>query len=216
MAEPEYAVLFDQLFVLDDVIEHAGGTAPSVILCHRDGKGAGTNESRMKSGPATGIGIGEIRYVSQADWRLGKCEYKRRTHVQELQRMESTRGGDDSKSVEGKRADASVSSSINARSAPERKIQLFRSLFRGRDDVYAHGFVSQKTGKVGYAFDDLHTEAVWGGHYRENTQSGRVMTKCGLTVVTESQHDYYPLIDRYHDDVFRIITADGWRNGAPE
>ncbi|TPF93759.1 GNAT family N-acetyltransferase [Bifidobacterium sp. UTBIF-78] len=69
---------------------------------------------------------------------------------------------------------------------------------------------------LGYAFDDLHAEAVWGGHYRENTQSGRVMAKCGLTVVTESQHDYYPLIDRYHDDVFRIITADEWRNGAPE
>lgn len=151
MAEPEYAVLFDQLFVLDDVIEHAGGTAPAVILCHREGKGASANESHMKSGSTTGIGMGGIRYVSQADWRLGKCEYQRRTHAQELQRMESTHGGNGSKSVEGKRADASVSSSINARSAPERKIQLFRSLFRGRDDVYAHGFVSQKTGKVGYA-----------------------------------------------------------------
>ena len=150
MAEPEYAVLFDQLFVLDDVIEHAGGTVPAVILCHREGKGASANESHMKSGSTTGIGMGGIRYVSQADWRLGKCEYERRTHAQELQRMKSTRGGNGSKSVEGKRVDASVSS-INAHSAPERKIQLFRSLFRGRDDVYAHGFVSQKTGKVGYA-----------------------------------------------------------------
>lgn len=40
---------------------------------------------------------------------------------------------------------------VTARSSPERKIKLFRSLFRGRDDVYAHGFVSRKTGKTGYA-----------------------------------------------------------------
>ncbi len=30
------------------------------------------------------------------------------------------------------------------------KIALFRSLFRGRDDVYAKRFVSLKTGKTGY------------------------------------------------------------------
>ncbi|KFI97453.1 type III restriction endonuclease [Bifidobacterium stellenboschense] len=40
---------------------------------------------------------------------------------------------------------------VTARSSSERKIKLFRSLFRGRDDVYAHGFVSRKTGKTGYA-----------------------------------------------------------------
>ena len=65
---------------------------------------------------------------------------------------------------------------------------------------------------LGYAFDTLHATAVWGGHYRENEQSGRVMAKCGLTVVAESRHDYYPLIDSYHDGVFRIVTADAWRS----
>ena len=34
---------------------------------------------------------------------------------------------------------------------PERKIALFRSLFRGRDDVYPRRFESRKTGKSGYA-----------------------------------------------------------------
>jgi superfamily II DNA or RNA helicase/very-short-patch-repair endonuclease len=39
---------------------------------------------------------------------------------------------------------------VHRRSPPEAKIVLFRSLFRGRDDVYARRFESKKTGKVGY------------------------------------------------------------------
>ncbi len=34
---------------------------------------------------------------------------------------------------------------------PEEKVQLFRSLFRGRDDVYPKLWVNQKTGRKGYA-----------------------------------------------------------------
>jgi len=40
---------------------------------------------------------------------------------------------------------------VNHRSAPEAKIALFRSLFRGRDDVYPRRFESRKTGRSGYA-----------------------------------------------------------------
>src|ERR671935_809517 len=40
---------------------------------------------------------------------------------------------------------------VNQRSSPEEKIALFRSLFRGRDDVYPRRFESRKTGKSGYA-----------------------------------------------------------------
>ena len=36
-------------------------------------------------------------------------------------------------------------------SPPESKIALFRSLFRGRDDVYPRRFENRKTGKSGYA-----------------------------------------------------------------
>ena len=36
-------------------------------------------------------------------------------------------------------------------SPPEAKIALFRSLFRGRDDVYPRRFENRKTGKSGYA-----------------------------------------------------------------
>ncbi len=36
-------------------------------------------------------------------------------------------------------------------SSPEAKVALFRSLFRGRDDVYPRRFESRRTGKSGYA-----------------------------------------------------------------
>ncbi|MBI5879707.1 MAG: DEAD/DEAH box helicase family protein [Chloroflexi bacterium] len=40
---------------------------------------------------------------------------------------------------------------VTNQSSPEEKIALFRTLFRGRDDVYPKRFVSVKTGKAGYA-----------------------------------------------------------------
>jgi hypothetical protein len=43
------------------------------------------------------------------------------------------------------------SSSIDRLSPAEAKIRLFRSLFRGREDIYARRFESRKTGKSGYA-----------------------------------------------------------------
>src|SRR5215469_15864328 len=39
---------------------------------------------------------------------------------------------------------------ISNQSLPENKIALFRSLFKGREDVYAKRFESRKTGKSGY------------------------------------------------------------------
>jgi len=40
---------------------------------------------------------------------------------------------------------------VDHQSLPHLKIVLFRSLFRGRDDVYPRRFESRKTGKAGYA-----------------------------------------------------------------
>jgi superfamily II DNA or RNA helicase/very-short-patch-repair endonuclease len=42
-------------------------------------------------------------------------------------------------------------SQVNFQSPPEHKIALFRSLFRGREDVYPRRFESRRTGKSGYA-----------------------------------------------------------------
>jgi hypothetical protein len=41
--------------------------------------------------------------------------------------------------------------SIDRLSPPEAKIALFRTLFRGRDDVYARRFDSRRTGKSRYS-----------------------------------------------------------------
>ena len=40
---------------------------------------------------------------------------------------------------------------VHHRSPPEAKIALFRSLFRGREDVYPRRFEGRKTGKAGYS-----------------------------------------------------------------
>ena len=40
---------------------------------------------------------------------------------------------------------------VHQRSSSDEKIALFRSLFRGREDVYPRRFESRKTGKSGYA-----------------------------------------------------------------
>lgn len=39
---------------------------------------------------------------------------------------------------------------VNRHSSPAAKVALFRSLFRGREDVYARRFESRKTGRSGY------------------------------------------------------------------
>ena len=40
---------------------------------------------------------------------------------------------------------------VDQASSPQAKIALFRSLFRGREDVYPRRFESRKTGRSGYA-----------------------------------------------------------------
>lgn len=40
---------------------------------------------------------------------------------------------------------------VNDRSSPSEKVSLFRSLFRGREDVYPRRFESRTTGKTGYS-----------------------------------------------------------------
>jgi hypothetical protein len=44
-----------------------------------------------------------------------------------------------------------ISEPVDQTSSPQVKIALFRSLFRGRDDVYPRRFESRKTGRSGYA-----------------------------------------------------------------
>lgn len=43
-----------------------------------------------------------------------------------------------------------ISEGINKHSSPEEKIKMFRSLFKGREDVFARRWYSKTTGKSGY------------------------------------------------------------------
>ncbi|MBT1172187.1 GNAT family N-acetyltransferase [Bifidobacterium sp. MA2] len=67
---------------------------------------------------------------------------------------------------------------------------------------------------LAHAFDTLGKTAVWGGHYVENPQSGRVMAKCGMTFAFRTKGTCFPLIDERHDCDFRIITAVQWRTST--
>src|SRR5438552_293320 len=44
-----------------------------------------------------------------------------------------------------------IDQTVTKDSPPTAKISLFRSLFRGREDVYPRRFESRKTGRAGYA-----------------------------------------------------------------
>jgi superfamily II DNA or RNA helicase len=62
-------------------------------------------------------------------------------------------------------------SMINDNSPPETKIALFRSLFKGREDIYAKRFESRKTGKSGYQ-PVCHNEWVRGICEKPRTNCG--------------------------------------------
>ena len=47
--------------------------------------------------------------------------------------------------------DSASLADVDRRSSPERKIALFRSLFRGREDIYPRRFESRTSGRSGYA-----------------------------------------------------------------
>jgi len=52
--------------------------------------------------------------------------------------------------ISSQASEPTVKSGARNDSLPETKIALFRSLFKGREDVYAKRFESKKTGKSGY------------------------------------------------------------------
>ena len=57
---------------------------------------------------------------------------------------------DKKRQLEETKISTATQEQINNHSTPETKITLFRSMFKGREDVYAKRFESKKTGKSGY------------------------------------------------------------------
>lgn len=78
-------------------------------------------------------------------------------------------------------------SAVNSKSSPEEKVKLFRSLFRGRDDIYAVRWEGRNNGKAGYS--PAHRR-VWGDHHSEQPK------------------EYFPLTDQViHDHLIGKLTA---------
>jgi hypothetical protein len=91
-------------------------------------------------------------------------------------------------------------SNVTNESTQEHKIALFRSLFRGREDVYPRRFESKRTGKSGYQ------PACWNEWIRPICQKPKI--KCGDC----EKRDFIPLSD---DDIrnhlLGIDPADRYR-----
>lgn len=109
---------------------------------------------------------------------------------------------------------------VNRQSSPEEKIAVFRSLFAGRDDVYATRWVSAKTGRSGWS------PAVRGGFYTDAVTDSDLLP---LTDQIINQHlrgalpsertdlhvGLYPM---HTDDTCRLLVCDfddgDWRADA--
>jgi len=78
---------------------------------------------------------------------------------------------------------------VNSKSSPEEKVKLFRSLFRGREDVYAVRWEG-RNGKTGYS---PACRQVWGSYAHKNPDEPK---------------EYFPLTDQViHDHLTGKLTA---------
>ncbi len=118
---------------------------------------------------------------------------------------------------------------MNNRSTPEAKIALFRSLFRGREDIYPRRFASRKTGKSGYApacanewvrgLCDKRTVKCAECPNRRFLPVTDEVVRCHLSGQDEMGHDFtmgvYPMLQ---DETCFFLAADfdkeGWREDA--
>ena len=87
---------------------------------------------------------------------------------------------------------------INNHSPPEGKIALFRSLFKGREDIYAKRFENIKTGKSGYQ-PVCRNEWVRG-------ICGKPKIKCGDC----TQRSLEPVTDKVIENHLTGFTKNGW------
>ena len=78
--------------------------------------------------------------IKQLEQELAALDSKREAKKKQLHYLRSLQG----------LASDTRNSIVTAKSPQDQKIRLFRSLFRGREDVYSRRFESRKTGKVGY------------------------------------------------------------------
>ena len=78
---------------------------------------------------------------------LARLDARREKLIEELARLDSGSGSCHTGAISSSRKKRRK---VDNQSSPEKKVKLFLSLFRGRQDVYARRFESRRTGKSGY------------------------------------------------------------------
>ncbi|MEW6599819.1 MAG: DEAD/DEAH box helicase family protein [Nitrospirota bacterium] len=86
-----------------------------------------------------------INAISSIRKRLTEIDAEREQLVNELEELQTALTNIESVPF------SSSAASVTTQSSPDKKIALFRSLFRGREDVYPKRWTSKKTGVVGYS-----------------------------------------------------------------
>ena len=86
-----------------------------------------------------------INAISSIKRRMNEIDAEREQLVQELKALQLSLVDIENSSFSSRPA------SVTARSSADKKIGVFRNLFRGREDVYPKLWTSKKTGAVGYS-----------------------------------------------------------------
>ncbi len=84
---------------------------------------------------------------------------------------------------------------VHAHSPAHEKIALFRSLFRGREDVYARRFESKKTGRSGYVA------------YRRDRRKDQLLQENGYFVLRFLAEDLSKDLGHVLDTILRVLTS---------
>jgi len=87
------------------------------------------------------------RLLSETERELARLDARR---IELLERINKLRSGGELASRNNASPFFTPANSVTGKSTQQEKISLFRSLFKGRDDVYPKRFESTRTGKTGY------------------------------------------------------------------
>jgi hypothetical protein len=93
---------------------------------------------------------------------------------------------------------------IDNRSSPEDEIVLFRSIFRGRDDVYPRRFVSRRTGKAGLSARLRHLDDAEA--YRRDRRKDLLLQENGYLVLRFLAEDVGKRLDAVLDAILRAMA----------
>jgi superfamily II DNA or RNA helicase len=115
-----------------------------------------------------------------AQEELDRLDSKRKVILEQIEKLKHKRAllGE----VSSEPVDDFGKPTINSQSSEEAKIALFRTLFRGREDVYARRYESVRTGKTGY-------------FPASRTKGGRRVKKPGAGSGDLEIRDFLPLTD---------------------